>query len=179
MVQHAVGTPHEADPSDAGLNRVRRLMAATPPIFMVAEHVLTVNAARALAVLFLPLTFVREPPRLQRHRRPGSIAQLHVVLFPTTASLYIAPQGVRVCVAVFVRLTLGEVYIGVAVVWVQFVPGTVGVAVILVAREPGSLSRVDAYDFLLVHLEADMTWKRVRPLQRRRGTANSQTAETL
>lgn len=118
MVQHAVGTPHEADPSDAGLNRVWRLMAATPPIFMVAEHVLTVNAARALAVLFLPLTFVREPPRLQCHRRPGSVTQLHAVLFPTTASLHIAPQGVRVCVAVFVRLALGEVYIGVTAVWV-------------------------------------------------------------
>lgn len=52
-------------------------------------------------------------------------------------------------------------------------------AVILVAREPGSLSRADAYDFLLVHLEADMARKRVRPLQRRRGMANSQTAETF
>lgn len=45
VVEQAVGTPHEADPPDAGLNGVRRLLAATPAVLLLVKQILAVDAA--------------------------------------------------------------------------------------------------------------------------------------
>lgn len=174
VVQQAVGAPHEAHPPDAGLDGVWRLLAAAPPIFLMVKHVLTINAARPLAVLFPPLAFGLQRLWLQHHHRPAAVAQSQAARFTTAASLHVTAQRVRIAVVGFRRLSLGKACVGVEVVWWgEFVPCGVDVAVIPVAGEPGSLPWVDVYELLLLllllHLETDVTRKHVQSLQRQRG----------
>lgn len=67
VVQQAVSAPHEADPSDAGLDGVRRLLAAPPPIVLLAEYVLTVNAAERRRLLCFSFAFGWKRLWRQRH----------------------------------------------------------------------------------------------------------------
>lgn len=68
-------------------------------------------------------------------------------------------------------LALGEVYVGIGIVRLgKFVTCGVGMAVVLIASEPGSLTGVDANNLLLLHLEADVTRKHVDCLQGHRET---------
>lgn len=172
VVEQAVGAPHEANAPDAGLDGVGRLLAATSPVVLVVEHVLTVNAARSLAVLLPPLPFGLQSARLHRHHRPAPAAQLQTARLTVADPLHVAAERVRVRVVVFGRrLALGEVNVSVqAVGLVEFVPGGDVVAVIPVAGEQGSLARVDANDLLLLQLETDVARKHVHGLEKgRRG----------
>lgn len=45
VVEHAVRAPHEADPVDAGPDRVGRVVALSAPVLLVVEHVPAVDAA--------------------------------------------------------------------------------------------------------------------------------------
>ena len=179
VIQQAVGAPHEADPPDAGLNGVWCFLATSPPVVLVVEHVLTVNAARALAVLLPPLAFGLEGSRLHRHHRPVAAAQLQAAWFAVAGSLHLAAEWVRVGVVMFGRLALGEVDVSVEVFGLaEFVPCGVGVAVILVAGEPGPLARVDAHNLFLLHLEADVTREHVHRLQGHTDGDDAESANT-
>lgn len=165
VVQQAVRAPQEANPPDAGLNGVGCFLAAAPPIVFMVEHVLTVDAARALAVLLTSLAVRLQSSRLHHHHRSVAATELQAAGFAVAPSLHLAAQWIRVGVVRLGRLALGEVYIGVRIVGLgEFVSWGVGVAVVPVAGEPGLLSRVDANDFLLLHLEADMTGEHVHCL---------------
>lgn len=166
VVQQAVGAPHEADPPDAGLDGVGRLLAPAPPIVLVVEHLLTVNATETLPVLHVTLAFGRRRSRLQRHHRPAAAARLQAARFAVVASLHTAAQRVRVRVVVFGRPALGEAHAGVRVVRLrEFVTSGVGVTVVLVAREPGPLTGADANDLLLLQREVGVTRKDVDRLR--------------
>lgn len=54
VVQHALGTQHAAHFIDALLYWVGRVLALPPPVVFVVEHLPTVDAPRALAVLSPP-----------------------------------------------------------------------------------------------------------------------------
>lgn len=54
VIEHAVRTPHTAHPADASSHGVGRVLAVAPPVLLVVEHVPTVLAPRALAILLPP-----------------------------------------------------------------------------------------------------------------------------
>lgn len=144
------------------------------------EHVLTVNAARALAVLLPPLAFGLQGLRLHRHYGSVAAVQLQATGFAVTAPLPVTAQRVRVGIVVFRWLTLCKMYIRVKVVRLSdFVTCGAGMAVILIAGEPCSFAGVDAYDLFLLHLEAGVTREHVHRLQRHGEDGNLRSEEKV
>lgn len=160
MIQHALGTKHAADFVNALLDRVGGILALPPPVVFVVEHLSTVNAARALAVLSSPTTLLG----LQKGRRLSLNG--HVLAQPQPHTCSNAHPGARV------RVSTGAIREEVLkLLTVQFVEGggevhvlTVGiesahdrVAVVLIALDEHVFTWVDANDLLFVNAKTDPT----------------------
>lgn len=159
MVQHALGTQHAADFVDALLDWVGGVLALPPPVVFVVEHLPTVNAARALAVLSSPSAFLG----LQQGRGLGLDGR---VLEPQPHTCSNSQTRARVRVP---TRTVGEEVL--ALLTVQFMEGGGEVqvlaisvlfphdrvTVILVSTDEHVLAWVDANNLLLVHAKTNMT----------------------
>lgn len=156
VVQHALGAQHAADFVDALLDRVGRVLALSPPVVLVVEHLSTVNAARALAVL-------PPPPALRLGERRGLSLDGGVLAQAQPEARSDAHAGSGEAVAagavkeILALLTVQFVKRGgeVHVLSVGLVSAHDRVAVVLVASDENVLPRVDADDLLFVHAEAD------------------------
>lgn len=150
VIQHSICAPHTADSADAAPHSVRRVLALTPPVFIMAEHVPAIDASRPLPV-FLP------PPLFA----PGGLGLYHSA-FDIVPQVEVRVAYVRVSVIVFGRLAFGKPNVRVPVVWVNVLPPHWGMAVVLVTRHPDLFPGVDPYDFFIVIREADVpirSWK--------------------
>ena len=160
MVQHALCAQHAADFVDALLDWVGGVLALPPPVVFVVKHLLTVDAARTLAVLSPP------PALLGLQQGRGLSLDGRVFAQPEPHTRPNAHTRARVGVP---TRAVGEEVL--ALLTVQFVKGggevqvlTVGlllphdrVAVVLVATDENVFARVDANNLLIVHVKADMT----------------------
>lgn len=147
MIKHAVRTPHTAHPADARSHGVRRVLAVAPPVLLVVEHVPAVLTPGALPVLPLP------------GLAPGGLGLDHPAPMPFGVLAEAEVRGVHVGVVVVVLgdLVLGEAHVGVRVLrGVQVLAPDGRVPVVLVARHPDLLPRVDAHNLLVVFREAHL-----------------------
>lgn len=148
VIEHAVRTPHTAHAADASSHGVGRVLTVAPPVLLVVEHVPAVLAPGALAVL-LP------PPGLA----PGRLGLDHAAPAPfgVLAEAKVRGVHVRVIVVVLGDVALGEAHVRVGVVRrVRGLAPHGRVPVVLVARQPDLLPRVDAHDLLVVVGEAHL-----------------------
>lgn len=161
VIEQAVRTPHTAHAADASSHGVGRVLAAAPPVLLVVEHVPAVLAPGALAVL-LP------PPGLA----PRRLGLDHAAPAPFGVLAEAEVRGVHVGVVVVVlgHLALGEAHVGVGVLGgVRRLAAHGRVPVVLVARHPDLLPRVDAHDLLVVVREAHLAEGPGHRLARGRG----------
>lgn len=160
VVQHALRAQHAADFVDALLDWVRGVLALPPPVVFVVEHLSTIDAPRALAVLSPPPAFLG----LQQGRGLGLDGCVLAQTKPHTWSN--AHAGARVGVPtgtigeeVFtllsVHLVEGGGEVQVLAVGLRFPHDRV--AVVLVATDEHVFARIDANDLLFVYLKTDVT----------------------
>lgn len=128
---------------DASLHAVRSILALTPLVLLVVEHVPAVHAPRSLPV-FLPPGLEFDRLSLY-HSTLGIFAQVEVRV------VY-----VRVGVLVFRGLAFGKTDVGVHVIRIEVLPSCWGMAIILVAGHPNLLPRIDAHDLLIVVWKVDV-----------------------
>lgn len=160
MVQHALGAQHAADFVDALLDGVGGVLALPPPVVFVVEHLPTVDAARALAVLSPPPALLG----LEQGRGLGLDGCVLAQPQPHTCSNAHARARVGVPTGavgekVLALLTVQFVEGGgeVQVFSVSFLFPHDRVAVVLIAADEHIFAWVDANDLLFVHVKADMT----------------------
>lgn len=160
MVQHALGAQHAADFVDALLDGVGGVLALPPPVVLVVEHLPTVDAPRALAVLAPSPALLG----LEQGRGLSLDGRVLAQAEPQTCSDAHTGAGVRVPNGTLVEEVL-------ALLTVQFVEGGGevqalafglllphdGVAVVLIAADEHVLAWVDANDLLFVYVETDVT----------------------
>lgn len=144
VVQHTIRAPHTADAADAAPDSVRRILALSPPVFVMIEHVPAIDASRPLPIFFPPPWFA-----------PGRLSLYH-------STLVIVPQvevrvsDVWISVIVFGALAFGKLNIRVSIIWVDVFPPHRGMAVVLVSRHPDLFPRINSYNFFIVVWEADV-----------------------
>lgn len=144
VIEHAVRTPHTADLADATLYSVRSILALTPPVLLVVEHVPAVDAPRPLPILL-------SPPRFA----PGRLSLNHSAL-DVFAQIEVRVAHVRVIVIVFGGLGFGKSHIRVPIVRINVLLPHGGVAVVLITRHPDLFSWVNPHNLLVVVREADV-----------------------
>lgn len=160
MVQHALCAQHAADFVDALLDGVGGVLALPPPVVFVVEHLPTVDAPRALAVLAPSPALLG----LEQGRGLSLDGRVLAQAEPQTCS----DAHTRARVGVPTGSLVKEV---IALLTVQFVEGGGevqalafslllphdGVAVVLIAADEHVLAWVDANDLLFVYVETDVT----------------------
>lgn len=143
VIEHSVRTPHTAHSMDASLDAVRSILALTPLVLLVVEHVPAVHAPRPLTVFL--------PPGLEFDRLSLYHSTLGVFTQVEVRVVY-----VRVSVFVFGGLAFGKTYVGVHVVGIKVLSSRWGMAIILVSSHPDLFPRIDAHYLLVIVWEVDV-----------------------
>lgn len=202
MIQHGVRQPHAAHPADAGSDGVGGVLAAPPSVVGDVKGLAAVLALRSLRPVFLPpLASVggrrgagEEGAGLGGDNRGDAlVVQAALALTDQRCEGGVRVRGrrgrrQRVAIVMLGSVRLAEFDVGAGVVHLDEFVTHVGVAVVLVARQPGpiglppllplggplpaALPRVDPHDFL-IFLEGDMTGKPGQRLRSKRTEARA------
>lgn len=129
---------------DASLDAVWSILALTPLVLLVVEHVPAVHAPRPLTIFL--------PPGLEFDRLSLYHSTLGIFTQVKVRVVY-----VRISVFVFRGLAFGKTYVGVHVIRIKVLSSCWGMAIILISSHPNLFPRIDAHYLLIIIWKVDVS----------------------